>query len=132
MRTMVLSILIVIVGGCATSDSAFRSEKQIHDLQLEVSILKSDISFMKGKLDVLEKLISKTAVAPSGVQSPPMQGQPQPPSKSTEQKVVPATPPASQPSVKPTSTRCQAITKKGTQCSRAAKPGSNYCWQHGG
>lgn len=30
------------------------------------------------------------------------------------------------------STRCQAITKKGTQCSRKAKPGSSYCWQHGG
>ena len=30
------------------------------------------------------------------------------------------------------STRCQATTKKGTQCSRKAKPGSRYCWQHGG
>ena len=29
------------------------------------------------------------------------------------------------------SARCQA-TKKGTQCSRSAKPGSSYCWQHGG
>ena len=28
--------------------------------------------------------------------------------------------------------RCQAVTKKGTQCSRRAKPGSKYCWQHGG
>jgi len=28
--------------------------------------------------------------------------------------------------------QCQAITKKGTQCIRKAKPGSNYCWQHGG
>jgi hypothetical protein len=28
--------------------------------------------------------------------------------------------------------RCQAITKKGTQCKRKAKPGSIYCWQHGG
>ncbi|MBN2037291.1 MAG: thermonuclease family protein [Chitinispirillaceae bacterium] len=28
--------------------------------------------------------------------------------------------------------RCQATTKKGTQCKRMAKPGSNYCWQHGG
>lgn len=27
--------------------------------------------------------------------------------------------------------RCQAITKKGTQCKRTAKPGSKYCWQHG-
>lgn len=28
--------------------------------------------------------------------------------------------------------RCQAITKKGTQCKRNATPGSKYCWQHGG
>jgi hypothetical protein len=28
--------------------------------------------------------------------------------------------------------RCQATTKKGSQCSRNAKPGSSFCWQHGG
>lgn len=26
--------------------------------------------------------------------------------------------------------RCQAITKKHTQCQRAAEDGSMYCWQH--
>ena len=26
--------------------------------------------------------------------------------------------------------RCQALTKKGTQCSRRAQTGSKYCWQH--
>lgn len=26
--------------------------------------------------------------------------------------------------------RCQAITAKGTQCTRMAEPGSKYCWQH--
>lgn len=26
--------------------------------------------------------------------------------------------------------RCQAVTKKGTQCKRKAMPGSKYCWQH--
>ena len=26
--------------------------------------------------------------------------------------------------------RCQAVTKKGTQCSRKAQAGSDYCWQH--
>jgi endonuclease YncB( thermonuclease family) len=26
--------------------------------------------------------------------------------------------------------RCQATTKRGTQCSRNAQPGRNYCWQH--
>jgi len=29
-----------------------------------------------------------------------------------------------------TSSRCQAITKRGMQCSRRAQPGRNYCWQH--
>ena len=28
--------------------------------------------------------------------------------------------------------RCQATTKKGTQCKRNAAAGSSYCWQHGG
>lgn len=36
------------------------------------------------------------------------------------------------PAAAPIAGRCQATTKKGTQCSRMAKPGSNYCWQHGG
>jgi hypothetical protein len=28
--------------------------------------------------------------------------------------------------------RCEAITKKGTRCSRRAQPGSRFCWQHQG
>jgi hypothetical protein len=28
--------------------------------------------------------------------------------------------------------QCQAITKKGTQCSRRAQAGSKFCWQHQG
>lgn len=27
-------------------------------------------------------------------------------------------------------TQCTAITKKGTRCKRAAKPGTSRCWQH--
>jgi hypothetical protein len=30
----------------------------------------------------------------------------------------------------PRSMRCQATTKKGMQCSRSAKAGTSYCWQH--
>lgn len=26
--------------------------------------------------------------------------------------------------------QCEAITKKGTRCSRLAMPGAKYCWQH--
>ena len=28
------------------------------------------------------------------------------------------------------STRCQAITQKGTQCKRNSQSGGSYCWQH--
>src|SRR5262245_17357051 len=31
-----------------------------------------------------------------------------------------------------TTGRCLATTKKGTQCKRSARSGSEYCWQHGG
>jgi endonuclease YncB( thermonuclease family) len=41
---------------------------------------------------------------------------------------VAAPTPAPQPT--PTSGQCQAITKKGSQCSRRAQAGSAYCWQH--
>jgi hypothetical protein len=30
------------------------------------------------------------------------------------------------------SVRCHGRTKNGNQCSRRAKAGSQYCWQHGG
>jgi hypothetical protein len=39
---------------------------------------------------------------------------------------------AAAPRSAPASTRCLATTKKGAQCSRTAKAGSSYCWQHGG
>lgn len=29
-----------------------------------------------------------------------------------------------------TSSRCVASTRSGSQCTRNAKPGSSYCWQH--
>ena len=40
--------------------------------------------------------------------------------------------PTPKPRTEATTGRCMATTKKGTQCSRRAKAGSNYCWQHGG
>ncbi len=43
---------------------------------------------------------------------------------------APASKPAA-PRAVPRSTRCQAMTKKGTQCSRNAQAGRAYCWQHG-
>jgi hypothetical protein len=31
----------------------------------------------------------------------------------------------------PARQQCEAITKKGTRCTRKAARGSKYCWQHG-
>jgi endonuclease YncB( thermonuclease family) len=45
--------------------------------------------------------------------------------------VVHAAPKSGPKTMQPASSgRCQAITKKGTQCSRRAQAGSSYCWQH--
>ena len=54
------------------------------------------------------------------------------PSAPAAMTATPATPTAPAPGAAARSTRCQATTKKGTQCSRNAKAGSSYCWQHGG
>lgn len=43
---------------------------------------------------------------------------------------VVSNPPQSAPRGPAAASRCQAITKKGTQCSRSAQAGSSYCWQH--
>ncbi len=50
-----------------------------------------------------------------------------PPSSRQRTEVAPA---PRGPSASGGSGQCQAITKKGTRCSRQAKAGSSYCWQH--
>jgi hypothetical protein len=54
------------------------------------------------------------------------------PSTAAEPAVPKSSPPEASAAPAARAGRCQATTKKGTQCSRNAKPGSNYCWQHGG
>ena len=54
-------------------------------------------------------------------------------SSENESKKVDATQPIAEATYTPstvTKKRCKAITKKGTQCKRNAKKGSDYCWQH--
>ncbi len=57
---------------------------------------------------------------------------PVPSASSAVASSVAESPKTQSPSRAAESARCQAITKKGTQCLRNAKPGSRYCWQHGG
>jgi micrococcal nuclease len=58
---------------------------------------------------------------PCGICSPPTLGSPGP---------AGITQPKPQRTPSGGSGRCQAITKKGTQCKRSARAGSSYCWQH--
>lgn len=50
-----------------------------------------------------------------------------PPAPAPAKALAGEAPPASQ-----SSAQCQATTKKGSRCSRRAKDGTRYCWQHGG
>jgi hypothetical protein len=45
---------------------------------------------------------------------------------------APAPAVSARPSAPASTGRCQATTQKGSQCSRSAKAGSRFCWQHGG
>lgn len=53
-----------------------------------------------------------------------------PPILKADPTTASATPAPSKKSVLPG--RCHATTRRGTQCSRRAKAGSKFCWQHGG
>jgi hypothetical protein len=55
-----------------------------------------------------------------------------PPTEAASPQSPTVSAPAQAPTQPQTGGQCQAITKKGTRCKRSAKPGSNYCWQHGG
>ena len=70
------------------------------------------------------------AVAFAGAGFAGLETVPSPPSVNT--LVSPSASAAPRNTQPASSGRCQATTKKGTQCSRNAKAGSNYCWQHGG
>lgn len=46
--------------------------------------------------------------------------------------LAPTRTPNATPAPQPRSQQCAATTQKHTRCKRMAKPGSSYCWQHGG
>jgi hypothetical protein len=52
------------------------------------------------------------------------------PAKANAAAVKDSTHPKHAKAVKPVTARCEAITKKGTQCTRHSKEGSKYCKQH--
>ncbi len=105
MKTIICIISVLCFIGCATPDQVTKQSDRIDELQKEVS-------YLHGKIDELN----------TSIQNLNSQAQP---------KIAP-TQNSSASDNSQESGQCQAITKKGTQCSRIAQAGSKFCWQHQG
>ena len=77
--------------------------------------------WLKSRIPSTIKEASSKGLAPCKTCSPPSL------KRSSSNKSLPS---EYKPNSKVTSTRCQATTKKGTQCKRNSQTGRSYCWQH--
>ncbi|MBU2445355.1 MAG: hypothetical protein KJ666_07245 [Bacteroidetes bacterium] len=135
MKNLFYLFIIFLFIGCTSSELMLKSENQIKDLEAQVSLLRNEVSYLKGKIETLEKslanITSQQIIQPlpkgTNESNPITEPKIQEKKSSINEKEN-----IKSKSTTPQSTgRCQAITKKGTQCSRNAKPGSIFCWQHG-
>jgi len=111
-------LVSVVLAGCATTGD-------IAKLETELTQQKTEISYLKGRIDAMSDDIARIAATqqatPSRNSVPP--GIP-------SQTVASSSTAVNGVQLDTTSGRCQAITATGTQCTRKAQPGSKYCWQH--
>ncbi len=107
------------------SQSQNNPDSLISALSSRIDSLEKENSFLKGRITELENL--KSTLLKQLVEKG--QGKYVPPdstnsSTSVSNKDKPAETKAK------VFRRCKAILKNGKRCSRAAQPGSDYCWQH--
>ncbi len=88
------------------------------DLQAKVDSLQATLRRLQTQISQLQESLAQASAQPSAAvkPSPVVQG--------------PASPTTTTAAPRTTASRCVAITKKGTRCSRKASAGSTYCWQH--
>lgn len=115
-RVLFISFLVSIFMSCDNSTNNMREDmellksqneriiEKIDSLDTRISKLEDNLSIVNRKLKVKKFKYSETS----------------PTSQTLEQSITNTS----------YSGRCQAITKKGTQCSRKAQAGRDYCWQH--
>ena len=106
----------------AETDTA-KPEQLVHVTRTGTKYHREDCRFL-ARTQIPVALKDVGSHEPCSVCKPPTLRDP-----ATVATVVPAAP-RSAPSQPASAGRCQAITKKGTQCSRSAQAGSAYCWQH--
>lgn len=109
------TVFCILILGCNQNQSGLQA--RVKQLEERVNFLEAAIARSQG-IDIKE--LERSAEIPQGIM-----GQPVPSANSNSNKFS-----------EPKSTRqsytgrCQATTKKGTQCKRTAQSGSIYCWQH--
>lgn len=140
-KTLLLTSLAVLVTSCISSDT---SEVAWQELESRVTKLEEKVATHTGQIKALDELLTQkeneivslrieinNLKKSASVKSQPSQPLSHPDinhNTATSTNTVKSTTSQSTSSI--STGRCQAITKKGTQCKRSAQPGSRYCWQH--
>ena len=119
MKNILLPLCLCLFLACRNDAADTSLHQKINDLEYRITLLENQLPLRQGS-----SLNNVTDNAPAGTTSNNIQAAP--PGGSNE--------PAHNNDETPKhvySPRCQAITKKGSQCKRNARSG-RYCWQHRG
>lgn len=120
MRKMFILLLAVLAVNVSFAQSKTELIEQVNQLRIQLQFLETKVKSLEGQLNTAQsdilmlrnenyqiKEVSKANVATRN--------------DFTSDK---------EESTNEASKQCKAITQKGTQCSRNADSGSEYCWQH--
>ena len=123
-RRLVLTgfVFIVAIG------FAFSQTEKVYVTRTGAKYHRASCSSLRASKIEMPLAEAASKYGPSGNCKPPVPASP----AAATMTATPAAPSTPSAPAAARSTRCQATTKKETQCSRNAKPGSSYCWQHGG
>lgn len=111
-------LLSVLWTGCATTEQVDRLEGQVAELNAKLDQLAEESQAYKSLLEDLSARLN----SPGSINS----------NSTTTPLLAPVGTTKTVQKEKTGTRQCKATTKKGTQCSRNAKEGSDYCWQHQG
>jgi uncharacterized coiled-coil protein SlyX len=139
-KTLLTTSLAVLITSCTSSETP---EVAWQELEARVTKLEDKVAAQAGQIKAIDELLTQKENEIVGLRreisnlkkSASVKSQPSQPLSHPNINHNTAT---STSTVKSTTSqsnsistgRCQAITKKGTQCKRSAQPGSRYCWQH--
>jgi colicin import membrane protein len=121
MKKISLSIALILAVMCT-----FAQSKQ--ELKLMISSLENRLEVLNSKFESLERTVNSQNLEILTLKSKLAETQSSVLNRAGEvgekAEVVPESQTTSE------RKRCKAITASGTQCSRDAQEGSDYCWQH--